>query len=178
MICPSCNQQNPKGARYCGECGMVLQVDASCPSCGFTNPCSNKFCSGCGQRLEHHPSQTPSRSRVMAVEDVPFFQEAIKDTLSVDPNIELVYMASSGEEALEAFPRASPDLVLLDFVLPGISGLETAKRMKEQRPYVKIAIVTAFLDDVLARVAEEADIVEVIPKSSFSVGRVQQLLID
>ena len=67
---------------------------------------------------------------------------------------------------------------MLDFVLPGISGLETAKRMKEQRPYVKIAIVTAFLDDVLARVAEEADIVEVIPKSSFSVGRVQQLLID
>ena len=128
--------------------------------------------------LEPHPSQTPSRTRVMVVEDVPLFQEAIKETLSLDPNIQLVYMASSGEEGLEAFPRASPDLVLLDFVLPGINGLETAKRMKEQRPYVKIAIVTAFVEDVLARVAEEADIVEVIPKSSFSLERVQQLLMD
>ncbi len=114
----------------------------------------------------------------MVIEDVPLFQEALRETLSLDPNIQLACMASSGEEALEAFLRTSPDLVLLDFVLPGIHGLETAKRMKEQRPYVKIAIVTAFLEDVLARVAEEADIVEVIPKSSFSLGRVQQLLMD
>ncbi len=112
----------------------------------------------------------------MVIEDVPLFQEALKETLSLDPNIELVYMASSGEEALEAFHQTSPDLVLLDFALPGINGLETAKRMKEQRPSVKLAMVTAFAEAVLTRIAEDAAIIEVIPKSSFSIGRVQQLL--
>ncbi len=117
-----------------------------------------------------------SMARVMVVEDAPEFQELVVLALSLEPYIKIEYIADSGEDALEAFPSVAPDLVLLDFQLPGINGLETAKRMKELRPDVKIALVTAYSEEVMERAAKETDIEEVIPKSSFSLARIQRLL--
>ncbi len=114
--------------------------------------------------------------RVMVVEDGPVFQELLILTLSLEPYFELAYIADSGEEALEEFAKVSPDLVLMDFRLPGIDGLETAKRMKAQRPAVKVAIVTAYAEEVLNRAAKDAGVLDVIPKASFSLERVRQLL--
>jgi len=114
--------------------------------------------------------------RVMVVEDASEFQELVVLTVSLEPYIKIVHIADSGEEALEEFDRACPDLVLLDFRLPGINGLETAKRMKEQRSDVKIALVTAYAEEVVEQAAKDANVEEVIPKSSFSLARVKQLL--
>lgn len=116
------------------------------------------------------------KTRVMVVEDSAVFKEVLVLVLSLEPYIDLAYIASSGEEALEAFPRIAPDLVLLDFQLPGIDGIETARRMKGKRPDVRIAIVTAYADEVLKKVVLGVDIVDVVPKASFSLARVQQLL--
>lgn len=114
---------------------------------------------------------------VMVVEDAKSFQEVVVLTLSLEPYIKIVYIADSGEEALEAFDRTSPELVLLDFRLPGIDGLETAKQMKQRRPDVKIALVTAYAEEVFQRAAKETNVVEeVIPKASFSLARLQKLL--
>ena len=117
-----------------------------------------------------------SATRVMVVEDAPEFQELVVLTLTLEPHFNVEFIASSGEEAMEAFDRVSPELVLLDFRLPGIDGLETAKRMKERRPEVKIAIVTAYAEDVLKRAATEANVEAVIPKADFSLARVQAVL--
>ncbi len=119
--------------------------------------------------------RTKAVTRVMVVDDVEEFAEAVRVALSLDPYIEVVHVAHTGEEALEAFPQASPDLVLLDFRLPGINGLETAKRMKEQRPDVKIALVTAYFDEVKQLAGEALNVDEVIAKSSFSRARIQHL---
>ena len=64
----------------------------------------------------------------------------------------------------------------LDYRLPGIDGLETAKRMKAQRPDVKVVLVTAHAEEIFARAAEEAGIEEILPKSQLSVSRLQKLL--
>ena len=117
-----------------------------------------------------------SNVRVMIVEDQPSYQELVQVVLSLDPQFEVVAVASDGNEALDGFDEASPDLVLIDFLMPGLDGLETAKRMKERRPDVKIAMVTAHEEEVLKRLAREARIQEVIPKASFSLGRVQRLV--
>ncbi len=115
------------------------------------------------------------RVKVMIVDDEPVFQELVLLVLSLDPKFEVVRIAGTGEEALSAFEDADPDLVLLDFRMPGIDGLETARRMKEQSPDTKIAMVTAHTEQVLGRLAREAQIHEVIPKASFNLERVQQL---
>ena len=117
-----------------------------------------------------------SPARIMVVEDAPEFQELVVLTLTLEPHLKVDFIASSGEEALEALDRVAPDLVLLDFRLPGIDGLETAKRMKRQRPEVKIALVTAYTEDVLKRAAHDADVEAVIPKADFSLTRVLDVL--
>ena len=117
-----------------------------------------------------------SLARIMVVEDAPEFQELVVLTLTLEPHLKVDFIASSGEEALDAFDRVSPDLVLLDFRLPGIDGLETARRMKQQRPDVKIALVTAYTEDVLKRAAHNAHVEAVIPKADFSLTRVLEVL--
>ena len=97
-------------------------------------------------------------------------------SLLLQPYFKDIHIAASGEEALETFAEVSPDLVLLDFRLPGIDGLETAKRMKEQRPDVKVVLVTSYAEQVLERVVKEANVDGVIPKANFSPARLQQLL--
>ena len=98
------------------------------------------------------------------------------ESLLLEPGPWDIHVVASGEEALAVLEEASPDLVLLDFRLPGIDGLETAKRVKEQRPDVKIALVTAYADEVFERAAKEANVEEVIPKAEFTVEKVHRLL--
>ncbi len=119
---------------------------------------------------------TKTIARIMVGEDAKEYQDAVVMALLVEPHFKDVHVAASGEEALEAFPRARPDLVLLDFRLPGIDGLETARRMKKQRPEVKIALVTAHSEEILERFAKEASVDEVIPKANLSMARLEQLL--
>ncbi len=114
--------------------------------------------------------------RVMVVEDAPEYQGAVVLALLLEPEHKDVHLSSSGEEALEQFESVAPALVLLDYRLPGIDGLETARRMKAQRPDVKVVLVTAHAEEIVARAAEEAGIEEVIPKSQLSVSRLQGLL--
>ena len=112
----------------------------------------------------------------MIVEDQPTFQELAELVLSLDPQFEIVHIAGTGEEALEVLEGANPDLILLDFRLPGIDGLETAKRIKGHHPNIIIGMVTAHTEEVLARMAKEAQVKEVIPKASFNLERVQRLV--
>ena len=116
------------------------------------------------------------RIKVMIVDDEPVFQELVLLVLSLDPQFDVVRIAGTGEEALCEFEDADPDLVLIDFHMPGMDGLETARRIKQLSPDTKIAMVTAHTEQVLARLAREARIHEVIPKAKFSLERVQRLV--
>ena len=56
MTCPRCQQENPAGVKFCGECGARLE--SVCPSCGGCNPPTNKFCHQCGATLPSSSSTT------------------------------------------------------------------------------------------------------------------------
>ena len=55
MQCPRCQQENPAGMKFCGECATPLA--SVCPSCGAANPPGNKFCGQCAA-----PLTKPARS--------------------------------------------------------------------------------------------------------------------
>jgi membrane protease subunit (stomatin/prohibitin family) len=54
VACPSCQQQNPAGAKFCSNCGQKMPENAGkqfCTQCGNEVPSGGKFCSNCGQKL-------------------------------------------------------------------------------------------------------------------------------
>jgi two-component system, NarL family, invasion response regulator UvrY len=66
---------------------------------------------------------------VVAVDDQPIFLRAARQLIADTPGFEQVGEAMSGPEALELVAAVHPDLVLVDVRMPGMDGIETARRM-------------------------------------------------
>ncbi len=64
-----------------------------------------------------------NRIRVLVVEDCLTVREHLVDTLSADPQLEVVAAAEDGKQAIELCQRLRPDVVTLDMMLPVVSGL-------------------------------------------------------
>ncbi|WP_291717290.1 response regulator transcription factor [Magnetospirillum sp. 64-120] len=62
--------------------------------------------------------------------------------------------AATGEEALEVYSRVLPDFVVLDVNMPGIGGLEAAKRLKAVYPQAVVTLLTANIQDPVRDQAE------------------------
>lgn len=66
--------------------------------------------------------------------------------------------AEDGAQALEKVQALDPKVVVLDQRMPGLTGLETAKRILEERPWQEIILCTAYLDSDLQKNADEIGI--------------------
>ena len=79
-------------------------------------------------------------TRVLVVDDEPMVREVLARYLEQEGFT--VDVAEDGERALAAYEAATPDLVLLDLMLPRIDGLEVFRRMRERRP-IAVIMLTA-----------------------------------
>jgi two-component system invasion response regulator UvrY len=76
------------------------------------------------------PTDRPEAAvTVLAVDDQPIFLRAAQQLIADTPGFEQVGEATSGPEALDMAAALDPDLVLLDVRMPGMDGIETARRM-------------------------------------------------
>lgn len=82
------------------------------------------------------------RIKVLVVEDSLTAQKILVKILSADSQIEVVGVASSGEEALEQLKHISPDLITMDIHMPGMDGLEVTRKIMESTP-IPIIVVSA-----------------------------------
>ncbi|WP_372593057.1 response regulator [Actinotalea sp.] len=82
---------------------------------------------------------------VLVVDDEPHIRAVLRGYLEADGY--RVLEASSGEEALDLLRRESPDLVLLDVMLPGVDGLEVLRRVRATSQ-VPVILVTARAEEV------------------------------
>ena len=73
--------------------------------------------------------------------------------------------AADGEAAIAGVEQVEPDVVVLDQMMPGIDGLETARRILASRPEQRIVLFTAFLDDTLRTAAEAIGVTACMSKS-------------
>jgi DNA-binding NarL/FixJ family response regulator len=83
---------------------------------------------------------------VLTVDDQPTFRRALTSLLAAAPEFEQVGEASSGAEALELVADLQPDLVLLDVRMPGMDGIETARRLAGANPRPVVVLIS--VDDV------------------------------
>lgn len=84
--------------------------------------------------------------RVAIVEDDEQVRENLARLVSETKGFECVATFSSGEQALESLPRRTPDVVLMDINLPGISGVECVRQLKSTLPDIHIVMLTVYDD--------------------------------
>jgi len=80
--------------------------------------------------------------RVLLVDDHPITRDALAALLA-QHGFDVAGEASDGEEAVELARRLSPQLVLLDLSMPGLSGLEALPRIREAAPECEVVVLTA-----------------------------------
>lgn len=85
--------------------------------------------------------------RVLVVDDHPLFRSGLVGLLATVEDMEVVGEADDGESAVRAAAELHPDVVLLDLGLPGVPGLEAARRMVVLEPAPAILIITMVDDD-------------------------------
>ena len=78
----------------------------------------------------------------MVVDDQPFFRGAAREVLSALPGFREVAEAASGPEAVALALELRPDLVLLDVRMPGMDGIEAARRIKAAAPEVVVVLIS------------------------------------
>jgi len=80
--------------------------------------------------------------RILVVDDHELVRRAICSLLSSDPVVEVVCQMADGEQAVLKAEEIQPDLVLLDISLPGISGIEAARRIRGVSPNSRIIFLS------------------------------------
>lgn len=79
---------------------------------------------------------------VLTVDDQPVFLRAARDLIAATPGFREIGQATSGFEALELASTLDPDLVLLDVRMPGMDGLETARRLHAAHSDAVVVLVS------------------------------------
>ena len=82
--------------------------------------------------------------KIMVVDDEENIRFLYKEELEEDGFA--VELAKNGEEALEKFPGAQPDLITLDIKMPGMGGIEVLKRIRERDKHLPIILCSAYSD--------------------------------
>ncbi len=89
----------------------------------------------------------------MICDDAQFMRAVIKQVLS-EKGFEVVGEADSGQEAIERYAELKPDLVTMDVIMPGMSGIEAVRAIIEHDPAARVVISsavgqTALIDEAL-----------------------------
>ncbi len=85
-----------------------------------------------------------SRMRIMLVEDNKIFREIFKEQLLERCPSAIIKEVKNGGEALQGFTDFSPQIIFMDFHLPGENGFQLTKMIKGLFPNVRIAILTSY----------------------------------
>ena len=83
---------------------------------------------------------------VMVCDDAALHRDTVRRVVSLLPGIDRVITAGSGEEAIARFEADRPDLVLMDVRMPGIGGVEAARRLMSTHPGATVVMLTVATD--------------------------------
>lgn len=106
--------------------------------------------------------------KVLVVDDHTMVRDGICAVLTLQKDMDVVGEAVNGQEAIEKALRLLPDVVLMDIVMPVMSGLEATKRVRKECPEAKVLILTQYDDEENMFVAREAGAHGFIPKRAAS----------
>jgi len=92
-------------------------------------------------------SASPPRIRVLCVDDHRIVREGLALIVNHQADMEVVGVASSGEESVELFMKLRPDITLMDLQLGAMSGVEAIRAIRKQAPTARIVVLTMYQGD-------------------------------
>jgi two-component system, NarL family, response regulator LiaR len=90
---------------------------------------------------------TPAPVSVLIVDDHAVVREGLRTFLALQDGIEVVGEAADGREALAAEARLSPDVILMDLVMPVLDGVQAMRALHDRGSRSQVIVLTSFLDD-------------------------------
>ena len=88
--------------------------------------------------------------KIMIVDDSKFMRMFVVNILKRNKYLDIIE-AGDGEEAITKFKRENPDLVLLDIIMPDITGVDVLKEIKKLNPNAKVIMVTAVGQEIILK---------------------------
>jgi response regulator NasT len=108
-------------------------------------------------------SSEAKQVRIMVVDDTDHVRNMLADMLELD-GFDVVGQASSGSESVNLATASDPDVIVMDYKMPGMDGLSAARKIRATRPEQAIILYTAYLDPTIEAEAKEAGIALCIGK--------------
>jgi len=112
--------------------------------------------------------KTLRRIKVLVVDDHSVVREGICALLSLQKDMEVIGEAVDGQDAIDKVQRLTPDVAVMDIVMPVMSGLEATKRITEEYPQTKVLILTQYDEEENMFVAKQVGACGFIAKSAAS----------
>lgn len=95
--------------------------------------------------------------KVMVVDDTDHVRTMLAEMLTLD-GFDVVARVANGEDAVRAASSSDPDVIVMDLKMPGMDGLETTRRIKEDRPGQPVILYTAYLDATIEAQARDVGV--------------------
>ena len=117
-------------------------------------------------------------TRFLIVDDSQIVRNGLRTVLQSNPEWQVCGEAENGETGVAMLQELRPNVVILDFQMPGMNGLDTARKMSEVAPAVPIILFTQHASAELERRAKEVGIRSVVSKADAfpMVGVIEALL--
>jgi DNA-binding NarL/FixJ family response regulator len=115
--------------------------------------------------------------RLLLVDDSELVRKGLRRVLQSRPGWE-VCEASDGQSAVEMFKTQAPDVIIMDFQMPGLNGIETAAKILAIEPAAKIVMFTQHASGALEQHAREVGVRSVVSKTDTfrMLGMIEELV--
>ena len=114
--------------------------------------------------MEHAGTASKSQATILIVEDHDALRNSLRNWLTSIFHDCVFLQAGTGEEALQLCHEHLPEIVLMDIMLPEMSGIETARRMKGVVPEARVVMLSIYEDSAYRTDAAAAGAVAYISK--------------
>ena len=97
-----------------------------------------------------------ARIRILLVDDHAMVRRGMRDFLALHDDLEVVGEAADGAAAVEQAALLTPDIVVMDLLMPGVDGIEATARIRAADPAIEVIALTSFVEEARVVAAIEA----------------------